>query len=354
MFDTERNEWMPDVAGIIAGLGDFRRQTLTRAELHAELEDYGITVVRREELFDEASSPSAMMISAEAVAALTAKAKAQAKSDERIILTMLSEAAELFMEALYHTTESRTTRSAITALFPAIAGRPHERRRTEECSRLLLERADLFSTTKPDTFGNRYLELRRRLFAHDEAITLLERFGDSRMWARFTEHLAMHQRLELKRLNLHTEALTPHDRKKLEREWEVRNFVANAATVGFQFHGTTKRHLKFALHRADDIAQRLNAFTDDAFRLTKQRAGELVSALFHVEYKREREVSESGKVNFGGYYTFGHDESGITRKTLADFVEEYGVDGADYTERFGAAMERATMKWEEVCAVGSL
>ncbi len=354
MFDTELSQWMPDVAGIIAGLGDLRRQTLTRAELHAELEDYGITVVRREELFDEASSTSAMMISAEAVAALTAKTKAQAKSDERIILTMLSEAPELFMEALYHTTESRTTRSAITALFPTIQGKPQHRRRTEECSRLLLERADLFSTTKPDTIGARYLELRRRLFTHDEAITLLERFTDSRAWARFTEHLAMHQRLELKRLNLHTEALTPHDRKKLEREWEIVNFVSNAAAVGFQFHGTTKRHLKFALHRADDIAQRVNAFTDDAFRLTKQRAGELVSALFHVEYKREREVKENGTVHFGGYYTFRHDESGITRKTLADFVAECGVCGADYTERFGEAMERATMKREDICAVSSL
>jgi hypothetical protein len=249
-----------------------------------------------------------------------------------------------------------------------------------------LERADLFSTTKPDTFGNRYLELRRRLFAHAEAITILERFTDSRTWARFTEHLAMHQRLELKRLGLHAQTLTPHDRKKLEREWEVRNFVANAATVGFQFQGTTKRgentsectdksvcatknisgstdtlvcatakrHIKFALHRADDLAQRVNAFTDDAFRLTKQRAGELVSALFHVEYKREREVSENGTIHFGGYYAFRHDEDGIKAKTLADFVAECGVSGAEYEERFGDAMRQTTMKREEVCAVSLL
>lgn len=390
MFDEVHKVWQADVAGIIAGLDDIRRSTLTRAELQRELEDYGISIVQREELFDETSSTATTMISAEAVAELTQKAKEQAKSDERVIIAMLSEAPELFMEALYHTTESRITRSAITTFFPTIQGKPHHRRRTEECSRLLLERADLFSTTKPDTFGNRYLELRRRLFAHPEAITILERFTDSRTWARFTEHLAMHQRLELKRLNLHTQTLTPHDRKKLEREWEVRNFVANAATVGFQFQGTTKRgentseytdknvcatmensvdalggtdisvcasakrHIKFALHRADDLAQRVNAFTDDAFRLTKQRAGELVSALFHVEYKREREVSESGTITFGGYYAFRHDEYGIQAKTLADFVAECGVCGAEYEERFREAMRAITIKREDVCAVSSL
>ena len=354
MFDEVRKVWQADVAGIIAGLDDIRRSTLTRAELHAELEEYGLRIVQREELFEGVESTSATMISAEAVAALRQKAKEQAKSDEWVIITMLSEAPELFMEALYHTTESRTTRTAITTLFPTIQGKPQHRRRSEECSRLLLERADLFSTTKPDTFGYRYLELRRRLFVHAEAITLLERFTDSRTWARFTEHLAMHQRLELKRLNLHMQTLTPHDRKKLEREWEVRNFVANAATVGFVFQGTTKRQLTFALHRADDLAQRVNAFTDDAFRLTKQRAGELVSALFNVEYKREREVSDIGRINFGGYYTFGHDEHGITIKTLADFVAECGVDGRDYEERFHEAMRQVTMKREEVCAVSSL
>jgi hypothetical protein len=386
MFDEVHKVWQADVAGIIAGLDDIRRSTLTRSELQRELEDYGLTIVQREELFVETETTSATMISAEAVAALTQKAKEQAKADERVIIAMLSEAPELFMEALYHTTESRITRSAITALFPTIQGKPQHRRRSEECSRLLLERADLFSTTKPDTFGNRYLELRRRLFAHAEAITILERFTDSRTWARFTEHLAMHQRLELKRLGLHAQTLTPHDRKKLEREWEVRNFVANAATVGFQFQGTTKRgentsectdksvcatknisgstdtlvcatakrHIKFALHRADDLAQRVNAFTDDAFRLTKQRAGELVSALFHVEYKREREVSENGTIHFGGYYAFRHDEDGIKAKTLADFVAECGVSGAEYEERFGDAMRQTTMKREEVCAVSLL
>jgi hypothetical protein len=338
MFDEVRKVWQADVAGIIAGLDDIRRSTLTRAELHAELEDYGLRVVEREELFDEPPSPSATKITAEAVAALTQQAKEQAKSDERVIFTILSEAPELFLEALYHTTESRITRTAITALYPTIQGKPQHRRRSEECSRLLLNHADLFSSTKPDTVGNRYLELRRRLFTHSEAITLLERFTDSRTWARFTEHLAMHQRLELKRLGIHTQALTPHDRKKLEREWEVRNFIANAATVGFQFQGTTKRHITYALHRADDLAERVNAFTDDAFRLTKQRAGELVSALFYVEYKREREVKANWTVGFGGYYTFRHDNGEICVKNLADFLLDLGVDGKDYAERFGEVM----------------
>ena len=162
---------------------------------------------------------------------------------------------------------------------------------------------------------------------------------------------------------MHTNILTPPDQKKLERENEIRNMVANAASVGFVFHGTTgenpTRYIPFALHRAEDIAQRVNAFTDTTFRLTKQRAGELVNALFVVNYKREREVQENGTVRFGGYYTFAHDENGITRKTLADFLQETGIDGRAYHERFVAEMRRVVeskqMECKQtLCAVGVL
>jgi hypothetical protein len=365
MFDHEQKLWTPDLAGIIANLETLRNTTRTRAELRFELETYGIHIVERADLWagTEPRSSASTMISAEAVAALKSTAQEHAKNQERIICTMLAEAPELFLEAVYHTTESRTTRHAITTLYPAIAGKPHQRRRTEECSLLLTERADLFSTSAPETFATRYMELRRRIFDHAEAITLLERFSDARAWARFGEHLAMHQRLELKRLHLHTNILTPHDQKKLERENEIRNMVANAASVGFVFHGTTgenpTRYIPFALHRAEDIAQRVNAFTDTTFRLTKQRAGELVNALFVVNYKREREVQENGTVRFGGYYTFAHDENGITRKTLADFLQETGIDGRAYHERFVAEMRRVVeskqMECKQtLCAVGVL
>jgi hypothetical protein len=202
------------------------------------------------------------------------------------------------------------------------------------------------------------MELRHQLFTHDETITLVENFSDARVWARFSEHLALHQRLELKHLNLHTHILTPHDQKKLERENEVRNMVANAATVGFVFHGTTgdnpSRTIPFALHRADDIAQRVNAFAGTTFRLTKQRAGELVNALFVVDYHREREVQENGTVRFGGYYTFAHNEQGIQTKTLVDFLTECGVNGSAYHERFVEEMQRVIAREEKTCAVGVL
>jgi hypothetical protein len=201
------------------------------------------------------------------------------------------------------------------------------------------------------------------------------------VWARFSEHLAMHQRFELKRLNVDKKILTPHDQKKLQREAEVLALIVNAATVGIVFEGTatkktvkkktttkkrtkkttakkatvqktTTTHIPFALHRADDIAQRVNAFTEDTFRLTTQRAGQLVNALFTVHYERKRVMKSEQHENeqlagnqqtekyFSGYYTFAHNKHGIICKTLADFLNDAGVDGAAYTERFHQAMMR--------------
>jgi Type III restriction enzyme, res subunit/Toprim-like len=373
MFDSDHNVWTPDVAGLIAHVESLRNKTLSRDELRAELEAYSVSIVEREELFvgQETSSTAAPMVSAEAVQTLTTEAKEHTKTEERLIITMLAEAPELLLEAVYHTTESKTTRTEITTLYPAIAGKPHTRRKSEDCTLLLTTRADLFSTTASETIATRYMELRTRLFTHEEAVQCVEHFHDARVWARFSEHFAMHQRLELKHLNLHTTILTPHDQKKLQREVEVRALIVNAATVGIVFEGTSKKqatrkqgkkkatakkkttakkttttHIPFALHRADDIAQRVNAFTEDTFRLTKQRAGQLVNALFTVHYERKRvpknnqSDSESTEQHFSGYYTFAHNSQGIICKTLADFLTEAGVDGAAYTERFQQAMMR--------------
>ena len=385
MFDSDHNVWTPDVAGLIADVETLRNRTLSRAELRAELEEYGISIVECEELFaGEEISSTAPMVSAEAVIALKTEAKEHTKTEERLIFTMLAEAPELLLEAVYHTTESKTTRTEITTLFPAIAGKPQTRRKSEECTLLLTTRADLFSTTAPENVATRYMELRTRLLTHEEAVQCVEHYHDDRVWARFSEHFAMHQRLELKNLNLHTQILTPHDQKKLQREAEVRALIVNAATVGIVFEGTaakkttkqttakkttkttkkkatakkkvtvqkpTTTHIPFALHRADDIAQRVNAFTEDTFRLTKQRAGQLVNALFTIHYERKRvpknNQSDSEQNNgkptekhFSGYYTFAHNTQGIICKTLADFLSEVGVDGAAYTERFHQAMKR--------------
>jgi hypothetical protein len=170
----------------------------------------------------------------------------------------------------------------------------------------------------------------------------------------------MHQRLELKRLNLHTNILTPHDQQKLQREAEIRTFIVNAATVGIVFEGTAKkkktaqkkatkkkttstpRTIPFALRSADDLAQRVNAFAGDTFRLTKQRAGELVSALFTVHYERKRVQNDGEQPTkcFSGYYSFAHNKHGIICKTLVDFLHDAGVDGLGYAERFQQVMKR--------------
>ncbi|MFY7999421.1 MAG: hypothetical protein ACOVSW_12560, partial [Candidatus Kapaibacteriota bacterium] len=93
--------------------------------------------------------------------------------------------------------------------------------------------------------------------------------------------------------------------------------------------GATTRHIPNALHTKAALTERVNAFRNPENRLTKQQAGAMVNALFFCTYKRERNQTTK---KFDGYYAFEATSKGIRRKTMAEFLEECGVDGRTYAE----------------------
>jgi hypothetical protein len=148
------------------------------------------------------------------------------------------------------------------------------------------------------------------------------------------ENLAMHQRLHLDTMNGAEQPLSKHllskiDREKLRREKEIRAMVASSAETGFVFEGATTRHIPNALHTKAAVTERVNAFRNPENRLTKQQAGAIVSALFFCTYKRERKQTTT---KFDGYYAFETTDGGVRRKSLAEYLDECGVDGRAYTE----------------------
>jgi hypothetical protein len=116
--------------------------------------------------------------------------------------------------------------------------------------------------------------------------------------------------------------------------------VADAAHLGCLFT-TSNNELHYipnTIRSKKELAGRVNAHTGTMFRLNQQTAGELVDALFHVRVVRDRTINKDGKTVQTSYYTFNTDTNGmLQRKTLADYVNEYGVDGAAYERAF---MER--------------
>jgi hypothetical protein len=168
------------------------------------------------------------------------------------------------------------------------------------------------------------------------------------------ENLAMHQRLHLDTMNgaeqpLAQELLSKHllskiDREKLRREKEIRAMVASSAEAGFVFEGATTRHIPNALHTKAAVTERVNAFRNPENRLTKQQAGAIVSALFFCTYKRERKHQTS---TFDGYYAFEATSNGIRRKTMAEFLEECGVDGRAYAETWINCMQQSIVQEQQ-------
>lgn len=366
-YSSDRGQWYANIPAILAEMEDLRLKCLTQADFVDELSSYGIRVVTMEaekettietttglqpsvELANETHCDPAMIIS------LKTQEQECAKKQDQTILAMIAETPALFFEALYHTTYGKKLKTDIGKLFAINA-----RSQSVECRNLLKHYHELFQTNKPETFGKRYLELRNLLFDHEDATTLVDAHRDARKWAALVEGIAIQQRLTLHELNLHKQLLSKHEAQKLEREREVRTFVANTASVGFEFSGTLggpdtgKRHIRFAIHRQADLANRVNAFTDRLFKLTAQRAGELVSVLFHCSYNREREIAEDGKQKWGGWYAFEQDNEHdrVRFKTLAEYLTERGIDGDAYQRKFQRHTEQLTEK-EVVCAVSSL
>ena len=172
----------------------------------------------------------------------------------------------------------------------------------------------------------------------------------------------MKQREAIHLAGLTENILSKHDREKLKREEEIRTMVRNSAQAGCTFIGAdgNERHIPNAIRTKKGLAERVNAYTSQLFRLTQQKAGELVDALFHVRYVRERIKTESG-TRFSGYYAFTNNDTELKRKTLAEFVCEYGVDGTNYEQQFMERLhtearlhdeveERRALRYEAICA----
>jgi glucose-6-phosphate 1-dehydrogenase len=143
--------------------------------------------------------------------------------------------------------------------------------------------------------------------------------------------------------------------------------ITNTAQQGCTFTGSNgiPRHIPNALRTKKEIAERANAYTGIMFRMTQQQAGEMVNALFYVRYVRERVKTDHG-IPFSGHYAFQNDGTELRRKTLAEFVSEYGVDGAKYERLFMEQMREEAQRYEEAqeralryetvewCAVGGV
>jgi hypothetical protein len=250
--------------------------------------------------------------------------KVIAKNETALFYTMLAETPALLMETLWHWSFDAALKKRIATYF---ALHPHQQ--SDESKALAGRYADLWQSNKPERIAKRYCELRALHFDHTAACLLCERFDDDRRWNNFMEHLAMHQRLELDQMNYAEPLLSKIDREKLRREKEIRAMVASSAECGFVFEGLRTQRIPNALHTKAALTERVNAFRNQENRLTKQQAGAMVNALFFCTYKRERNQTTK---KFDGYYAFEATRNGIRRKTMAEFLEECGVDGRTYAE----------------------
>ncbi len=148
--------------------------------------------------------------------------------------------------------------------------------------------------------------------------------------------------------NLVNSVLSKHDREKLRKEEDIRKMIRNSAELGCFFTGSdgTERHIPNSIRSKKELSERVNAYQSKLFRLTQQQSGELVDAMFHVRYVRERTKTDAG-VRQSGYYVFEQIENVLKRKTLAEFVTEYGVDGAKYEAAFMERMLEEARSYEQ-------
>jgi hypothetical protein len=217
-----------------------------------------------------------------------------------------------------------------------------------ETAEILTAHTALLREARTETLVRYYSEARTLGFDHNEALHLVRTNNDARAWRSLTEHLAILQREAIHLAGLTDSIVSKHDREKLHREQEMRRLIIHAAEEGCAFTSSdgTERHIAHSIRSKKDLAGRVNAYNSTMFRLTQQKAGELVDAMFHVRYVRERTKTENG-VKLSGYYVFETGVTGIKRKTLAEFVTKYGMDGAKYEAQFMARMHEAGASYEQ-------
>ena len=331
-FDFHTHQWMTDEAALLQRLHTLRLWCTTNEELERALAEYGF---HKRDTDQQASSST--MLHPDLLNEIRVEEAMLREQQEITFFDLLEHHTLPFLAAL--TTLSQgviSLKDALTRFHPEALTRAMQQH--PDTLGIQADHADLLREQRTHTLVRYYTEARSLGFDFREALHLVRTNADPRKWQSFTQRLAMKQREALAQAGLAEELLSKHDRTKLQREEEIRRFVANTALQGCTLtkHDGTNEYIPNSIRSKKDLAARVNAYQTTLYRLTQQSAGELVDAMFHVRYIRERVRNDDGKVVQSGTYRFVATEDGLKRKTLAEFVSEYGVDGADYTERFRA------------------
>jgi energy-coupling factor transporter ATP-binding protein EcfA2 len=337
-YDRTRSQWHVDNAAIMHRLSVVRTLFTSTEDVAHALEKYGFTKINDDDATNaltnaERNTQNATLLPS-VFQSVRAESTEERKRDENIILTLLAEQPTYFLAALLARTRSRALRDALPRLFPE-ALLPVLKQHPTTLA-LIEQHADLLNEQRTQTFVRYYTEARTLGFDHTEAMHLVRTNSDPRKWTSFTQRLAMKQREEIALAGLTDNILSKHDRTKIHREEDIRRVVRNAASAGCTFtnnKGETQM-IPNAIRSKKELAQRVNTHAGTMFRVNQQTAGELVDAMFHVRYVRERTIKD-GKTVQSGYYTFTNDDNGtLQRRTLAEYVSAYGVDGMKYERNF--------------------
>jgi hypothetical protein len=305
------------------------------------LEDYGFVRIT------DTSSHSTLTIQHSAFDEVRMETKQESLQNEETVLNLLETKTAYFLAALNTLSRSKALKSALPTICPESL-LPMMKNHTETTA-ILTNFAALLREQRTETLVRYYSEARTLRFDHTEALHLVRTNKDPRKWASFTERLAIKQREAISLAGMTDSILSKHDREKLRREEEIRRMITSTATLGCALtsaDGTTRR-IPNAIRTKKEIADRANAYTGIMFHMTQQKAGELTDALFHVRYVRERIQTEHG-TRFSGHYAFDNDGTELKRKTLAEFVQEYGVDGSKYEWLFMEQVREEAGRYEEM------
>ncbi|MBD1209611.1 MAG: DEAD/DEAH box helicase [Ignavibacteria bacterium] len=354
-FNTNNNRWSTDECAIMYRIHTLRLTMKTPDDVAKALEGYGFV-----RIVDEPISKPGGLLSPEIVKEVREEEKRETLHNEETVLNLLEHKTAYFLAALNTLSRSKALKDTLPTICPESL-LPFMKQHPETTA-ILTNFAALLREQRTETLVRYYSEARTLGFDHTEALHLVRTNKDPRKWASFTERLAIKQREAISLAGLTDSILSKHDREKLRREEEIRRLITSTAEIGCALTNAdgTQRHIPNAIRTKKEIADRANAYTGFMFRLTQQRAGELTDALFHVRYVRERVKTENG-TRFSGHYTFDNDGKELKRKTLAEFVSEYGVDGVRYTAQFmeraknearlyDEAEERRVLHYEDICA----
>lgn len=354
-FDTKNNRWSTDECAIMHHLQTLRLAMKTDEDVAKALESYGFV-----RIVNEPIPTNTVLLAPTLFEEVREETKRETLQNEETVLNLLEHKTAYFLAALNTLSRSKALKGALPticpeSLLPMMKNHP-------ETTAILTNHAALLREQRTETLVRYYSEARTLDFDHTEALHLVRTNKDPRKWASFTERLAIKQREAIHLAGMTDSILSKHDREKLRREEEIRRLITSTAEIGCALTSTdgTSKHIPNAIRTKKEIADRANAYTGIMFRMTQQKAGELVDALFHVQYVREREMV-ADKTRFSGYYAFANDSTELKRKTLAEFVSEYGVDGAKYEQQFTARAhtearlydeteKRRVMHYEAICA----